>query len=417
MEAIYSQIGQHFGTHFTQPTNNFAYELGLGFRYSLGVALFIFVWKLLSRLLGSSLFGFIDSRNGSVGLVQSNNIQPVRYNNHSRASSSSAQIRSSGVVSEVDLKYLIDNLDAKLDMNDGWENVIDKRNDSISYSAKCCKQKDGPIKYLSVTVFEGCLPEILRDFYMDNNYRKMWDKTLIDHRQLEVDGRTGTEIGQMVKKFPLLTPREYVLAWRVWEGKNQSFYCFSKEYEHPLVPRQKKYVRVGFFRSGWRIRKVPGRDACEIKMVHQEDSGLNVEMAKLAFARGIWSYVCKMDNALRKYSPRNPVAVSPAASAITLMQKVPPELDNTEDVNTPRPAELAKPTLVCRQVAHDRSVRKLSRRPSSKLIANGIVLLGGAICLSRGHSNLGAKVAMAYILSKFSKRGLPTKQNGHLRTL
>ncbi|CAA0833472.1 Polyketide cyclase/dehydrase and lipid transport superfamily protein, partial [Striga hermonthica] len=47
---------------------------------------------------------------------------------------------------------------------------------------------------------------------------------------------------------------------------------------------------------------VPGRYACEIKMVHQEDAGLNVEMAKVAFAKGIWNYVRKMDDALRKYS-------------------------------------------------------------------------------------------------------------------
>lgn len=50
------------------------------------------------------------------------------------------------------------------------------------------------------------------------------------------------------------------------------------------------------------VSAVPGRNACEIRMVHQEDAGLNVEMAKLAFAKRIWSYVCKMDDALRKYS-------------------------------------------------------------------------------------------------------------------
>lgn len=65
---------------------------------------------------------------------------------------------------------------------------------------------------------------------------------------------------------------------------------------------------------------VPGRNACEIKMFHQEDAGLNVNIAKLAFAKGIWSYVCNMDNALLKYS-----AVShphSAVTAVTLIQKV-----------------------------------------------------------------------------------------------
>lgn len=47
---------------------------------------------------------------------------------------------------------------------------------------------------------------------------------------------------------------------------------------------------------------------------------------------------------------------------------------------------------------------KLARSPSRKMIANGLIVLGGVICLSRGHSKLGAKVAMAYILSKLTKR-------------
>lgn len=57
-------------------------------------------------------------------------------------------------------------------------------------------------------------------------------------------------------------------------------------------------------------------------MFHQENAGLNVEMAKLAFAKGIWSYVCKMDNALRKYSIIQHPQTSPAVSAVSLIQKV-----------------------------------------------------------------------------------------------
>ena len=67
---------------------------------------------------------------------------------------------------------------------------------------------------------------------------------------------------------------------------------------------------------------VPGQNACEIKMFYQEDAGLNVKMAKLAFAKGIWSYVCKMDSALRKYSVISHPQSSSAVTAVTLMQKV-----------------------------------------------------------------------------------------------
>ncbi|XWS19204.1 hypothetical protein CRYUN_Cryun32bG0111000 [Craigia yunnanensis] len=259
--------------------------------------------------------------------------------------------------------------------------------------------RDRPLKYLSTTVFESCSAELLRDFYMDTDYRKQWDKTLLDHMQLQMDVTNGIETGRTVKKFPLLTPREYILAWRLWEGKDGTFYCFIKECEHLSAPRQQKYVRVGYFRSGWQIRK--GKDASEIRMFHQEDAGLNVEMAKLAFAKGICSYVCKMDNALRKYSLIRHTLTSSAVSAATLIQKVPPELDTTSGITSPADsASMAIPEPVNSEPRE----KKLSRRPSKKLVARSLLLLGGAICMSCGHSALGAKVAMAYILKKLRKR-------------
>lgn len=55
-------------------------------------------------------------------------------------------------------------------------------------------------------------------------------------------------------------------------------------------------------------------------MVHQEDAGLNVELARIAFAKGIWSYVCKMNIALRDYSlrmrPPSPMLVQVATTAL-----------------------------------------------------------------------------------------------------
>ncbi|PIN23865.1 hypothetical protein CDL12_03411 [Handroanthus impetiginosus] len=60
------------------------------------------------------------------------------------------------------------------------------------------------------------------------------------------------------------------------------------------------------------------------------------------------------------------------------------------------------------------NMTKLARRPSNKLITNGLVLLGGAICLSRGHSSLGAKVAIAYMLGKLTKRRVSSKNAGKL---
>lgn len=62
--------------------------------------------------------------------------------------------------------------------------------------------------------------------------------------------------------------------------------------------------------------------------------------------------------------------------------------------------------------------KKLMRKPSKKLIAKGLVLVGGAaICLSRGHSALGAKVALAYLLTKLNKRETPLKQQTTQNTI
>ncbi|KFK38640.1 hypothetical protein AALP_AA3G141200 [Arabis alpina] len=344
-------------------------------------------------------------------------LRKVRFFSHVSSSPSpvvsvsqslSSQSRISTLVSDEDLKDLIEKLGERNEDAEIWENVVQKSNTQVSYTAKCCKPKDGgPMKYLSTTVFEDCSPEVLRDFYMDNEYRKQWDKTVVEHEQLQVDSNSGIEIGRTIKKFPLLTPREYVLAWRLWEGKDK-FYCFIKECDHNTVPQQRKYVRVSYFRSGWRITKVPGRNACEIHMFHQEDAGLNVEMAKLAFSKGIWSYVCKMDNALRKYIATSHRPQGPIVSAVSLMKKVPSELETQTDEITNSPGTVGLHT------GEGAKRKKLLRKPSMKLIANGLLLVGGAVggavCLSRGHSALGAKVALAYFLTKLSKRGAPLSQ-------
>ncbi|CAN6991699.1 unnamed protein product [Brassica rapa subsp. trilocularis] len=321
----------------------------------------------------------------------------------------SSQSGISTLVSDEDLKGLIKKLGERDGDAEIWEDIIHKSNPTrVSYTAKCCKPKDGgPMKYLSTTVFEDCSPEALRDFYMDNEYRKQWDKTVVEHEQLQVDSSSGVEIGRTIKKFPFLTPREYVLAWRLWEGMNDKFYCFIKDCDHNMVPQQRKYVRVSYFRSGWRIRKVPGRNACEIHMFHQEDAGLNVEMAKLAFSRGIWSYVCKMESALRKYTATSHRPQGPTVSAVSLMKKIPSELENeTDDITN---------SLGTMHRGEGAKRKKLLRKPSKKQIANGLLLVGGAVggavCLSRGHSaSLGAKVALAYFLTKLSKRGAPLSQ-------
>ncbi|KAJ8760152.1 hypothetical protein K2173_011008 [Erythroxylum novogranatense] len=381
-------------------------ENGSGFLLGYGWTTFFALFFILFFHCVKHRFFFLSKRRRVSSA--SSAARPLASGSSVDAASSSRDFRISEIVSEADLKFLIQNLDDNLVKNEKWENVICKRNNRISYTAKCCRPKDAPLKYLSVTVFENCSLEVLRDFYMDNDYRKQWDKTVVEHEQLQVDMTSGVEIGRTIKKFPFLTPREYILAWRLWQGEDGAFYCFTKECLHPSAPRQKKYVRVQFFRSGWRIRKVLNRDACEIKLFHQEDAGLNVEMAKLAFAKGIWSYVCKMDSALCKYSLIKQPQRGQSVTAISLIQKVPAGLEIASvDADT-----VSTNAASTRHGLHsgEGQQKKLLRRPSGKVLANGLLLLGGVICLSRGHSSLGAKVAMAYILTKLRKHDASSSQ-------
>nr|GMC77342.1 StAR-related lipid transfer protein like [Ipomoea batatas] len=385
---------------------------GCSYACTMGVVLIILTCQLLNRIRSSRLRLSLSSSSSSSFLCKSagkgDAAPPCSGTNREPAAHISSsllpQSRISTIISDLDLKDLIENLDEKLHCNEKWEHVIDRRADLFSYTAKCCKPKDGP-KYISGTVFENCSIELLRDFYMDYDFRQTWDKTLVGHGQIQVDTGSGTEIGWMTKKFPLMTPREYVIAWKLWEGNDGSIYCFSKECEHPLIPRQKKYVRVALFRSGWRIKKVSGRNACEIKMVYQEDSGMNVEMARLAFAKGIWSYICKMHTAFRKYSTIGHSQLNSGVTAITLIQKVPPELEaisNTTDAI--HPGTSTSSAHIHHGLPHEMSARKLLSKPSIKLMKSAFFLIGGAICLSRGHSNLGVKVAMACILGNLTKQ-------------
>lgn len=61
---------------------------------------------------------------------------------------------------------------------------------------------------------------------------------------------------------------------------------------------------------------------------------------------------------------------------------------------------------ISHQEASDCRRRNVWKKPSRMLI-----ILGGAICLSRCHSSLGAKVAMAYILTKLTQHNSLVNQN------
>lgn len=58
----------------------------------------------------------------------------------------------------------------------------------------------GPVVYCSRTVFEDATPELVRDFFWDDEFRPKWDPMLAYFRILEEHPHTGTTIVHWIKK-------------------------------------------------------------------------------------------------------------------------------------------------------------------------------------------------------------------------
>lgn len=306
-------------------------------------------------------------------------------------------------VTEVELQQLLLLLDDAGDANNApWISVVDKQSKTLSYHAKLRDPEDGgPTEYLSISIFDNCSTEKLRDFYMDSEYRMLWDGTFESHEQLDVNKETGVEIGRFVRKFPFMHPREYVLAWKVWEGEDNTFYYFAKQCRHPLAPENVKYTRVEHYLSGWQISKVPGRDACQVRMWHQEDSSL---MAKMGFSHRIWNFMCDMEKSLRKYKGRH---FTGDIDAVTLAQKVPAGLvESSKSVAHPHGIQ---PSLRCKSNS-GRKKRRIRVRETGKWLASGMLVLGGAMFCKSGSVPLGAKIAAAYAIKRLIKPHMSMRQ-------
>lgn len=127
-------------------------------------------------------------------------------------------------------------------------------NSSLAYQT-------GPTVYCSRTVFEDATPELVRDFFWDDEFRPKWDPMLAYCNILEECRDTGTMIVHWIKKvcgtwestctlcfcliafllkhvfdfslysamqFPFFcSDREYIIGRRIWEA-GKTYYCVTK---------------------------------------------------------------------------------------------------------------------------------------------------------------------------------------------
>ncbi|KAF5477964.1 hypothetical protein F2P56_004567 [Juglans regia] len=204
-----------------------------------------------------------------------------------------------------DLEHLCRLVEEK-DGGPAWIQMMDRSTPTMSYQAWRRDPETGPPQYRSRTLFEDATPELVRDFFWDDEFRLKWDDMLIHSATLEECPTTGTMMVQWVRKFPFFcSDREYIIGRRIWES-GRSYYCVTKGVPCTSVPRHNKPRRVDLYYSSWCIRAVESKKdgqltACEVLLFHHEDMGIPREIAKLGVRQGMWGAVKKIDPGLRAY--------------------------------------------------------------------------------------------------------------------
>lgn len=190
-----------------------------------------------------------------------------------------------------------------------WTHMMDRTLPTFRYQAWKREPENGPPQYRSSTIFEDASPDVVRDFFWDDDFRikNTWDDMLLQHETLEECTKTGTMVVRWVRKFPFFcSDREYVIGRRIW-ASGKTYYCVTKSVPRPSVPRCSKPRRVDLYYSSWCIRPVESRNgdgamtACEVLLFHHEDMGIPWSIAKLGVQQGMWGCVKRIEPGLRAY--------------------------------------------------------------------------------------------------------------------
>lgn len=190
-------------------------------------------------------------------------------------------------------------------------------------------------------MLEDVTPTIVRDFFWDDEFRRVWDDMLIYTKTWEECKDTGFMITQWVRKYPFFCKdREYILGRRIWESNN-TYYCITKGVPYPAVPPQHTPRRVDIFFSSWRIQAIESakRDgqltACEVMLYHHEEMGIQHDLAKLGVRQGMWGCVKKIEPGIRIYqAAQRQKPLSKCAMMAHITSKVPAALLNEHKVMT-----------------------------------------------------------------------------------
>ncbi|XP_022958669.1 uncharacterized protein LOC111459823 [Cucurbita moschata] len=292
------------------------------------------------------------------------------------SSSSQLEGENRAQLAEEDLKHLYRLVEEK-DGGASWIQMMDRSTATMSYQAWRRDPETGPPQYRSRTIFEDATPQMVRDFFWDDEFRQKWDDMLVSAQTLEECPTTGTMTVHWVRKFPFFcSNREYVIGRRIWES-GQSYYCVTKGVPCSSVPRQNKLKRVDLYYSSWCIRAVESKtgngqlSACEVSLFHYEDMGIPWEIAKLGVRQGMWGAVKKMDPALRLYQ-KHRATEAPVSKCVVM-----------GNINTKVSTEF----LRCSEEEASDDPTEVNKRmePSEKAAGKNfpkLLMVGGAIALA-----------------------------------
>ncbi|KAH6816353.1 Polyketide cyclase/dehydrase and lipid transport superfamily protein [Perilla frutescens var. frutescens] len=304
---------------------------------------------------------------------------------------------SDGLVNSVtknDLEHFLDLLGSK-DGKLAWQSMMERSTSNLTYQAWCHEPEMGPIMYCSKTIYEDATPDLVRDFFWDDQFRPKWDPMLTHVEILEECPDTGLMIVHWIKKFPFFcSDREYIIGRRIWEvGK--TYYCVTKGVPYPTLPRRDKPRRVDLYFSSWAIKPVQSRKgdgqlpACEVMLIHYEDMGIPKDVAKLGVRHGMWGTVKKFHAGFRAYQTARKLEAS--LSRCALMARITTKLSSNEEIE---PRELLSGEEEAMDVVTTQKERDEGRIDWKWLAIGGAValvcglktgLIGKTLVIGAGH--------------------------------
>ncbi|KAJ4866741.1 Polyketide cyclase/dehydrase and lipid transport superfamily protein [Raphanus sativus] len=132
----------------------------------------------------------------NMALRQQKTVYPV-----SSSEQEKTEERLPNTVTELDLRHLVQLVERK-DGGLAWVQMMDQFVPGMRYQAWLREPKNGPTEYGSRTVFEDATPEVVRDFFWDDEFRPTWDTMLSSSTTVEECTSTGTMIVRWIRNAP-----------------------------------------------------------------------------------------------------------------------------------------------------------------------------------------------------------------------